>query len=244
MAYLAPDVEPTFDGHEAELEQYRSVSVAAVFALVLGLLSPLAVLHPVLWAVPLAGIVVGLFALFQLRSGAGQLTGRRAAVWGLALCAVFGAAGPARYLSRQSLVRREARQMADQWLGYLRAGDQYKAHQLIFDPGHRAPLDDALPRYYERNREERTSLAGYVVEEPMKTLLALGDKARIENVGAIEHQSEGQRDVVVQQYRVSYPEAGQTRQFYVQVALTRQLYGRDRLGQWSVGKATMSQTPQ
>ncbi|MFO0898557.1 MAG: DUF4190 domain-containing protein [Pirellulales bacterium] len=246
MVPQASNVEPTFDGHEAELEQYRSVSLAAIAALVLGLLSPLAVYHPVLWAIPLSGLAVSLVALAQLRAAESQLTGRKAARVGLALCLLFGAAGPARYFSRAYLVRREAERLTDAWMGYLRSGDpagKYKAHQLLYDAGMRAPLDDSLPAFYQRNPEQARSLSGYEVEPPIRALLSLSPQAVVTWMGPIEHTSDGPRDLVIEQFRVSDPQ-GPEKEFYVQVSANRTQFVASRPGQWSIGKATKTLTPQ
>lgn len=242
MAPLASNVEPAFDGHEADLEQYRSVSVTAIVALVLGVLSPLGLLHPVLWAVPMAGIVVSLTALAQLRSEENQLAGRKAAQLGLALCLLFGAASPARYFSRSYFVRRDARRLADEWLGYLRSGDRYKAHQLLYDSGLRAPLDEALPAYYQRNPEQQQSLAGFAAEDSIRSLLALSDQAKIEHASTLEHSTDGVRDLVIEQFRVTDP-AGENKDFYVQVSLNRTQFSRSNPG-WTVGKTSKTLTRQ
>jgi len=156
---------------------------------------------------------------------------------------VFAAAGPARYFSRSYFVRQEAQQMADEWLGYLRAGERHKAHQLVFDSGQRAPLDDALPRYYERNPEQQRSLATFVGEEPIRAMLSLSDQAIVSNLGPVEHVQEGPRDYVVEQFHVVDPQ-GPNKDFYVQVTVNRVQLVSGRSAQWSIGKATKTLTPQ
>jgi hypothetical protein len=246
MVSQASNVEPAFDGHEAELEQYRSISLAAIAALVLGLLSPLSVYHPVLWAIPLSGIAVSLVALAQIRAAEDQLTGRKAALVGFALCLLFGAAGPARFFSRAYFVRREARQLTDEWMSYLRSNEpagKYKAHQLLYDPGTRAPLDDSLPAFYGRNPEQARSLSGYEMEDPVRALLSLSPQAVVTRMGTLEHSSDGPRDLVIEQFHVSDPQ-GPNKDFYVQVSANRTQFAASRPGQWSIGKATKTLTPQ
>jgi len=244
MVPLASNVEPTFDGHESELEQYRSVSVAAVVALVLGLLSPLGLLHPILWSIPLAGIAVALVALRQLHTEERQLTGRKAAWLGLALCLIFGAASPARHFGRGYFVRREAHQLANEWLGYLRSGDRLRAHQLIYDPSQRAPLDDALPAYYERNPDQQNSLTDFVSAEPVRSLLTLGKDATITPMGAIDHSNEGARDIVVEQFHIVDPQAAKDKDYYLQVSLNRTQYSRVAPAGWAVGKSSRTLNPE
>jgi hypothetical protein len=244
MAPLASDVEPAFDGHESELEQYRSISVTAIVAAVLGLLSPLAMLHPVLWSIPLAGIAVALTAFRQLKTDGDQLTGRKAALLGLALCLIFGAASTARYFGRGYFVRREAHQLAMEWLGYLQANDRLKAHQWIYDPGMRAPLDDALPAYYERNPDQQKSLADFVAAEPVRSLLALSKDATITPLGVIDHTTEGARDIIIEQFHIVDPQAPTNKDYYLQVALNRTQYTRLAPPGWAVGKSSRTLNPE
>src|SRR5665213_3097095 len=78
---------------EPELHAYRAVSTLAVFSLLLGLLSSLALLDWPLAMVPLVGIAAGIVAWRRVREHDDTLTGIGLARAGVALSAAFWIAG-------------------------------------------------------------------------------------------------------------------------------------------------------
>src|SRR5689334_16992757 len=112
------------------LPQYRSISSLAVLALLFGLAAPLALVNPLLLAVPLAAVVLALFALRQIAANIEILSGR-----GLALTALFlGVAilfyTPVRLYSRYEVLKGTARELAETYLKLLQQGKFEEAHQL------------------------------------------------------------------------------------------------------------------
>ena len=79
----------------SEYEQYRALSTAAVASLIVGLLSPLAILSWTLVVVPFIGIPISLVALIKTRRHREELSGESLARVGLVLSLVFGIVGPA-----------------------------------------------------------------------------------------------------------------------------------------------------
>ncbi|MDP6380164.1 MAG: hypothetical protein QF662_02360 [Phycisphaerae bacterium] len=96
---LFRDLEPQLD-RKTDVE-YAAVSMAAVFAVIIGALGPLALLiafiasfeYWLLNLVPLAAAALALVALARIRRSEGTLAGRRLALAGLGLGAVFLLAG-------------------------------------------------------------------------------------------------------------------------------------------------------
>src|SRR5687767_14150516 len=81
-----------------ELPGYQPLSVSAIVGLVLGLISFTALFHPVLWLVPVLGVVVNLYALSSMDDSR-PAVGRKSAMIGLVLSLLLGAAAPARIYS-------------------------------------------------------------------------------------------------------------------------------------------------
>ena len=105
------------ESYEAEeLGRYTSLSSLAIFALLLGLASPVALFAPLLAIVPAAGILCALFALVRINSSAGGLSGKKLAYWGLALSVLCVVAAPLRIQMRDSLYGRQADSAARHWL--------------------------------------------------------------------------------------------------------------------------------
>jgi hypothetical protein len=85
--------------HAAESEgylQYRALSSAAVAGLILGMLSPLAMLDWIWVVLPIAGLVVSAVAWRRVSRHRDDLTGMGLAKAGFALSLVFALAGPSR----------------------------------------------------------------------------------------------------------------------------------------------------
>jgi len=74
---------------EPGYETYRAMSSAAVAALVLGVLSPVALFDVVFSLVPLCGVFLAARALWSIRRLPEELTGQGLAIAGLACSAVF-----------------------------------------------------------------------------------------------------------------------------------------------------------
>src|SRR5688500_10904316 len=86
---------------ETALASYQGVSIMAVLALLLGVASALALVHPFLWVVPPVAVVLSILAIRAIDAPDSNLTGRRLAIAGLALALLFGLWAPSRVLTRQ-----------------------------------------------------------------------------------------------------------------------------------------------
>ncbi len=78
-----------------DYQRYRALSTAAVASLIVGFLSPLAILSWTLVVVPWIGAPLSLVALFKVRRHREELSGEGLAKAGLVLSLLFGVLGPA-----------------------------------------------------------------------------------------------------------------------------------------------------
>ena len=154
----------------SDLRQYRDVSRLAIFALLLGLLSPLALMHPMLSAVPLAGVVVASAALVTLARRSEELTGRQMALWGLALALFFGSWSMGQTSLRSWILQSQARSLADHWLTLWQQGEFAAAHQLIMTPGDREPAGADLREIYRTLPVFREGLESFLGIPPRSYL--------------------------------------------------------------------------
>jgi hypothetical protein len=97
---------------DSDYEQYRALSTAAVASLIVGLLSPLAILDWTLVVVPIVGALISLLALVKVRRNRAELSGEMLARVGLSLSLVFGVIGPG-------------------WLGYVYATEVPPGYERI-----------------------------------------------------------------------------------------------------------------
>jgi len=169
-----------FANHEdIDLIEYPKVSARSVVGLLLGVTSPLALVSPLFWVIPLVGVVVCGLALRQVRTSGRPVSGRTAALVGLALALFCGTAGLSKQASHSWSVRREARLFCRQWFELLAQGQPQKAYQLIEAPGAQQPLDDGLWEHYRKLPEARAGLQQFVQNPLVRALLALEDRAQI-----------------------------------------------------------------
>jgi hypothetical protein len=120
-------------------QEYVAINIPSILALLLGVASVLAVLSPVFLLLPVAGVVVSLVALSQIRASNGTQTGRAFALTGIVLSLAIGGFVLVRAVVHrsQTAADRDAivRQIAE--LGrYINARDYEKAYAMFSDRFH------------------------------------------------------------------------------------------------------------
>jgi hypothetical protein len=162
---------------DPDLIDYRPVSGWGLAALLLGLASAAALVHPLLWCVPLAGVVVSLVALRRIKRSEMKVVGRKAALIGLAFSVIYGVAAPVRLKAREHWLAARAQRLADEFLDDLGGRKPDRAFALTLRsveklPAHRhtAPGDPA-------DSEPQNSLEIFLSEQPVAKLALLGSKA-------------------------------------------------------------------
>jgi hypothetical protein len=236
MRPSVPDVHIT-DSQDAELATYRALTSQAVVGLLFGLLAPLALLDPVLWAVPALGVFFSGWALRRIHRDPLALTGRKLAWAGLLLSLLLAAAAPTDCLICRRIVRNEARQFSALWLRCLTHDEPHKALQLTVSPQDRRPLDDHLWDYYRNNPRARRKLEDYVQLPLVHTLLALGPRAVVRFYETADQVQEGNNDLVELVYAVTYEEEGEKKSFFVVVQALRSKLADGKAG-WRIAQTT------
>jgi hypothetical protein len=232
MRPSVPDVRIT-DPHDADVAAYRALTPQAAAGLVFGLLAPLAMVDPLLWAIPGLGTIFSAWALRRIGSRHGELIGRKLAWPGLLLSLLFLGLAPADLFTYRWMVRNEARQFSALWFRYLSREEPQKAFQLYQPPQARQPLDDRLWDYYRRVPQQRAALKGFVAVPAVRTLLALGPKAQVRFYGTESQGRKDDNDLVSQYYAVTYEEEGERKSFFVLVHMMRQKFGHGQAG-WRI----------
>lgn len=191
--------------HEIEeLPTYRRLSGMALGALILGLASPLAMVSPVLWLVPVIAIAVAIRALYQVRAEPDVYSGSGFAWIGLVLAVVFLAAAPARTVSREEWLDTRSGLFAQQWIDYLRSGQSHKAHQLHTYESLRLPLDGRLADTYLRDEEMTREFHRFLAKPPVQALLGSEPGTRVVTTEVAFGKS-GRNDQVFRRYKILPP---------------------------------------
>lgn len=257
--YLSVESTRFTDTESEELVRYHSVNRWAVAAAVLGGLSWVAVMHPLMLFIPLVGLAVGLFAARQLAAPDSMQSGKHAAQWGVFLCLMFGLWAGTWLIYRQNLIANQARQCAERWLEMIHNGQLHEAHQLTLDEDKRVAPNTMLDQHYayrERrlpsldpsaggtadNQEEMMSAMEpspyelfnqFFGASPAKRLSELRGRAKYEYLRTVQQTQLGSINLSVKQlFGVSYEEGGEIQRFVISIELDRTLI--ERVASWRV----------
>ncbi len=213
-----------------ELQSYRAISPWMPLTVLLGLASPLALVHPLLWTVPLTGILLAWIGIKQVSSDS-RYTGQIAIRYSLALTLLFGTMAPVRYVSRQWILTHQAKVLATDWVRLIRSGDFQQAHQWTLPPDKRAPHDISLAHFYNHSATSSTNLNEF---ENRADLLhfreSLGDtKVRIATKNVVQND---QGDHVVLECFVDRPPTGVEKQSRLAISLRREISRHKAKAHW------------
>lgn len=196
--------------------EYRAISLWAMLALVLGLLSPVAVLSPILGIVPLVAIAIGCYALRRIHVNSDRLSGRWLAVAPLILAPLFLGWGFSREFSRRERFFTHAREFADDWLSILNRNEPYFAHQLWVQKKHRLDPHMNFEVAYQADESATNQFKMFMGTSPAKEILAAAPNAKFQFEEFLRHRQSGLTDVVTLQYTYDTPTAGKAR-FWITV---------------------------
>ena len=203
--------------------QYRSVSAMAVVGLFFGLLSPLALIDPVAWLVPVAAIAICWIAIIKIRSRDSVMIGRKAAICGLVIAVLSGTAAVSSWFARKAFIERQARTFATAWFSLLSGDQPLKAHQLTLLPPERKPFDAKLAGVYEKGPKAKEELDEFLGNPLVFAALNLGDKADIRFRKCEGIQGPSGKENIKEVFSISFDDESGKRQTFAASLLLRRL---------------------
>jgi hypothetical protein len=224
--------EAQADAHLAQLHKmsttagvtnldYVAVNLIAIVALVLGMLSAMALLDKILLVVPLAGLIFAIVALKQINNSGGTQTGKILAIAGLALCLLF--AGVEIFNEVQGVLSvRDDEKMIDSTLA--------EAGKLIHDGKFNeayALFDDSFHSYVKPDQFQNTMIG--VQKSPLGTLES------IEGNHLVQFESAGGTRVAGTKAKIKFAHTAEAERF--DVAL------REINGKWKILRFPFFQEP-
>lgn len=221
---------------ETAVTTYRSISLAAVLALVFGCASALALIHPFLWVIPAVAVVIAIVALRGIAREGANLTGRGLALTGMVLALFFGTWAPTRIITRQAHLYRQARPYADQWLELMRAGKILEAHQLMQLAGERQKPGASLEVFYKNNADARKQLEHSFELKPALTIRSQAGNATYQYLGGdgVSTDDGGHSEFISLRYLMRYEEHGLTKETPVRIVLQRGDSEQPGVYYWSI----------
>lgn len=172
---MASDFDQLPDYNSLESAEYRSLSPGAIVGLVLGLLSPLALVTPLLGFLPIVAAAVSWFAIRSIRKSPETRTGAGFALAGLGLSVAVVAAVYAQGRVATSLHQAAAERVAEQFLDRLRGEDLAGAYELTLIHRRRLPTSEAAKMFYESDVEAGLQFAEFK-DNPVIQSLAKGNE--------------------------------------------------------------------
>lgn len=203
--------EPTEIDGPQPLENYRAISLWAMVALGLGLLSGIAVFSPLLGFIPLAAMAIGGLALWQISADSERLSGRWMAIAPFLLAPLFLGWGLSREFTRRERVYGYAREFADEWLEILNRHETFLAHQLKVANKQRLDLHLNMEVAYQGNETATTELKMFLDSSPAKEILAAAPNVTFHFEEFTHHSHHGFTDAVTMQYTYDTPKSSRTR---------------------------------
>ena len=214
-----------------ELVSYRSLSNLAILAFVLGVLSPLALVAPLLSVIPLAGLGVALLAIRKISVQPGVLTGMTLAKVALFLCVFSLVVAPTKSMVSAYFYRQQADLVARDWLQTIAKGDLENAVGKLTATAYKGLLSSEAaathPALREKNQPGPTSAIESLGKDALvkmlrnqaqggplklKALSMKVDTSRSQPVVAFEYQINAEGDstpFMVYCIRADHPSLGQ-----------------------------------
>lgn len=219
---------------QSEEDSYRALSPWAVLALVLGLASALTLVHPLLALLPVLALASGFAALRQIRHYAPTYIGRWAALVGMWLAILFLVAMPTRWLVWRTLIEGEATRFGNEFMRLLVQEQAIEAHQLSLPLAIRMPTDETMLEIYREDPARVAGVKSFVADPPIRTLLALGERADVRLYDVESIVTNGDSAVVALLYAITFDDAGVKRTFFVRLILLREAASGDARSSWKV----------
>ena len=149
-------------------ESYRAISRFVPLSVVFGVASSLALIHPLLWLIPLATVILAVIGLRQI-AGNPELIGRKSILFGLVCGCFFGTLAPVHVLTHNHLLSREARRVASDWLELIRQDRMQEAHQWMLEPSQRKGSFSPPQDHSESKSPEDEGLNRFLSETPVNS---------------------------------------------------------------------------
>lgn len=225
MASTSPRrVFSTTEPLEAEAVDQRPVRISAFVALLLGLVSAVAILGKPLVAFSVLTVGVALWALRPSRHG--PPVGRWAAVTGLLLAVFFGAWGWSQAEVRQRALVQQATRFGHDWLSTLAQGEKEVALELSNHVESRQPETMPLKQYYATEERAKESLQTFLDQDEIQRVLQGGPGQQWQPVGQpVVWQRHGADYVSIKWHET-------TRGDYYRTNLVRHWDPKQLVGQW------------
>ena len=210
---------------------YRPFSKLAIIGLLLGLLSVVAFVSPVLWIVPLVAMGVSLAVWNRARRG--EVAGLWLAIIGMVMAAFWGACAVGYHQVRLSTLKSSTQDYAQNWLQMVNDGNVDKAFQYSMATRGDTKLPaETYQEYYDDDPARREALDALLELAPMRDLVT-HDGELVWQRSAVKHCGKITA-CVLHRFQFNYQAAGQPVQRPIAVYVLGELNKSKDTMEWFV----------
>jgi hypothetical protein len=226
-----------------DLGQYRAVSGLAVAGALAGAFSILAFVHYLLYAVPIAAVVINALALRRIAEASPPLVGRKAALTGLAMALICLGAAPIQVAVHRRDLHVQSMQIAEEWFTALREDRPEWAYRLSQFPTTVAARQQPPLKILQSATTPSSPLRKYVRESPVELLLKLGKRAHVRYYANEDVWSEDDRQGVRDYFVVTVGKGSEAVSFFITLGMTRTKEIGTGAWQWQITKSEFVHIP-
>ena len=208
------------EASEAEAS-YTRPSVPALLSAFFGLSTFLVYFSAEFFFLGIIALLLSLFALWTIRNAEGGLTGTSFAYIGLSSATIALVSVAVFWSAYQYGIRREADQFFRLWFAAAQQGDipRTREYQALYANRSKAANAEEWWNAQYQEKYAHRAIHQYVENKLVRTLMALGDKAKVSYYKTLEVTSEREADTVVSVYAVTFPaEFDRTETFFVKMS--------------------------
>ena len=227
-------------GEVEQISEYRRFNLLAIVAALLGIGSVGLLLSPFLVIVPLLAIFLGACGLVAYRRR-DDLGGRIPAWIGIALAVFFISWSASEFLLTRCVYYSEAYGVVDDWLQLVVKGEREIAHQAMMNIAQRQATGLSVGEYYSMDDEARTAMNEVFAEEPMATLVTLGEGTDVRLIKNVSLTHDLGNSMMEQVFRVTPVNGGDP--IDLKVSTLRRYNESVEKASWIVSGAEISKEP-
>ena len=215
--------KPIFDDNwknseEEAIEHYSIVSIIAILSLIVGIFSLLYIINHSLLALPIAALAIAAWALYKIKRSKGTITGAGLArITVMLALAAITTVQIQNYIYKRQLIL-QGREFFSIVFDAAKRGDTLKLYQLLEYEPERKEVRNEVSFWNEKfsNPMESIGITSLIFNDTLKTLLALGDNAKITYDQTVETSKDKKGvDHVAMMYAVTYDDLDGKKTFFL-----------------------------
>ena len=221
-----------WDDSDQQSEPYRGICSFSIVAALLGLLSPLAFFHPVLWLIPVLALFFSALTFYSLYRRSGELLGYSAAMFAVSVSLICGAGAASEWGAYRFLIDREARAFCDSWFETLLDGRGIEAYEYQVHPLNRHLTGRSMDEQYREGGKNRELLDDFLRIKEVQILMDPDLKPQFQYKGVLSHSSSLIREFVSLEYEISYDAMDGRKAKRLKVTAARAQLTDEKLAGW------------